>query len=180
MFHSFFYQGIDGKYYHAPIDIEREFAKLDILTCDNIIEEGSEEEDSSDEGSVESEEDNSNKDEEVDYCAVFLTNDDQVDPTEYIHAFTHFTYLFTNKQAMVCDLQGVYNSDMTPPTFELTDPAIHYRSKSGKNNVFGRTDAGEAGMDLFFKTHKCNRVCKLMQLSRKNKAWKKQWRGKHR
>ena len=54
---------------------------------------------------------------------------------------------------MVCDLQGVYNSDMVPPTFKLTDPVIHYRSKSGKNNVFGRTDAGECGIDLFLKTH---------------------------
>ena len=97
---------------------------------------------------MESEEDNSNKYEEVDYYTVFLTNDDQVDPTYYIQAFTHFTYLFTNKQAMVCDLQGVYNSDMDPPTFELTDPEIYYRSKSGKNNVFGRTDPGEAGMGL--------------------------------
>merc|ERR1712003_307780 len=74
---------------------------------------------------------------------------------------------------MVCDLQGVYNSDMIPPVFELTDPAIHYKSKSGKSNVFGRTDAGEAGMDLFFKTHRCSQVCKWMQLSRKLKNWHK-------
>lgn len=100
-----------------------------------------------------------------------------IEPADYIHAFTHFTYLFTNKRLMVCDLQGVYNSNMVPPVFELTDPAIHYKSKTGKNNVYGRTDAGEEGIALFFKTHHCNHVCKLMQLSRKNKHWKRTWKS---
>ena len=143
-----------------------------------MIEEGSEEEDSSDDEDIEVEEENLKQ---VDIFTSYdgqATDDPQVDPTDYIQAFTHFTYIFTNKQALVCDLQGVYNSDMVPPTFELTDPAIHYRSASGRSNVFGRTDAGEEGMELFFKTHDCNQVCKLMQLSRKNKGWKKQWRGK--
>jgi hypothetical protein len=176
---------LDGKRYHAPINVEREFAKFAKLDTidDMIIQEGSEEEDSSsdDEGTKSGEEDSDTdarlQDNHQDSTK---QNDDQemVDPTEYIHAFTHFSYLFTNRQAMVCDLQGVYNSDMIPPTFELTDPAIHYRSRSGKSNVFGRTDLGEDGMDLFFDTHHCNQVCKLMRLSRKNKSWQKQWRGR--
>ncbi len=152
------------------------------------MEEGSEEEsddeigeDSDEEDSLIADDKNNDDDDGVDEQVnheVTTTNEEQVNHTDYIQAFTHFTYLFTNKEAMVCDLQGVYNADMVPPTFELTDPAIHYRSKSGKSNVFGRTDAGERGMDLFFKTHKCNRVCKLMKLSRKNKRWKRQWRSR--
>ena len=46
-------------------------------------------------------------------------------------AFTHFTYRFTKKKVMVCDLQGIFNTDLTPPTIELTDPAIHYASMGG-------------------------------------------------
>lgn len=101
---------------------------------------------------------------------------EDVVPTDYVQAFTHFTYLYTQRQVMVCDLQGVYNYDLVPPTFELTDPAIHYRSKKGRRHVFGRTDDGEAGMDKFFHTHSCNRVCKMMQLSRRNKNWRTTWR----
>ena len=152
--------------------MEREFAKLDVRTfeIDEVIEEGSEEseDESSEELSTNEARENVHKLNE--------TSQNQMEPSDYIQAFTHFTYLFTNRQAMVCDLQGVYNSDMIPPVFELTDPAIHYKSKSGKSNVFGRTDAGEAGMDLFFKTHRCSQVCKWMQLSRNNKNWKKAWK----
>ena len=137
-----------------------------------IIEEGSEEEDETDSDGDDNGDD-ANTPEQVPEMSANL----HIDPTDYINAFSHFTYLFTNKQAMVCDLQGVYNYDMVPPVFELTDPAIHYKSKSGKNNVFGRTDNGEEGVHLFFKTHKCTNVCKLMQLSGKNKKWKKKWKS---
>ena len=54
---------------------------------------------------------------------------DSVYPSDYLQAFTHFTYLYTNKKVLVCDLQGVYNTESVPPTFELADPAIHYSSK---------------------------------------------------
>eukprot|EP00980_Cylindrotheca_fusiformis_P003962 scaffold871_cov130-Cylindrotheca_fusiformis.AAC.39 len=216
-------KAVDGKYHHLPLDIEREFQRLDEMKT--IIEEGSDEEDIEDEDSDDGEEQAEPKKlafkddvepmkvsfreqaepkkvtfkdevepmkvsfheeleeidldtvEEVDLAAgVSPESEGDVKPTDYIQAFSHFTYLFTARQALVCDLQGVYNYDMVPPTFELTDPAIHYRSKSGKRNVFGRTDAGEAGMDMFFRTHHCSKVCKLMQLSRRCKKWKAKWR----
>jgi hypothetical protein len=50
-------------------------------------------------------------------------------PSDYLQAFTHFTYGVTNQKVMVCDLQGVYDTDAVPPKFELTDPAIHYASR---------------------------------------------------
>ena len=161
-----FIQGIDGKYHHAPIDIEREFQQLNGV--DNmVIQEESEEE--------------SDDDEDLDEPMALADGldakkNDEIELTDYVQAFTHFTYLFTARQVMVCDLQGVYNYDLVPPTFELTDPAIHYRSRKGRRHVFGRTDDGEAGMDKFFQTHMCTKVCKMMQLSRKNKDWRKQWR----
>jgi hypothetical protein len=168
-------QAVDGKYCHGPLDIEREFEKLGQV--DAIIEEGSEEEEDSDSEEEEEPMGVTMEEEMNEVRSALEGQEDNVKPTDYLQAFTHFTYLFTARQVLVCDLQGVYNYDMVPPTFELTDPAIHYRSKTGKKNVFGRTDAGEAGMDLFFRTHHCSKLCKLMQLSRRNKKWKAKWRA---
>ena len=78
---------------------------------------------------------------------------------------------------MVCDLQGVFNTDMVPPTIELTDPAIHYASSRGRRSVFGRTDKGRSGMKAFFSTHKCTYVCKSLHLSARNKQWNRDWRN---
>ena len=167
-------QGLNGNRFHAPVDVEREFAKLDGSINDIIEEEDEEESSDGDEDFSVQRIDSKDGEEELPQSNRMNQND----PVDYIQAFTHFTYVFTNKQVMVCDLQGLYNYDMIPPTFELTDPAIHYKSKSGRKNMFGRTDAGADGMQLFFKTHKCTSVCKLMQLSGKNKDWKKEWRAR--
>ena len=94
-----------------------------------------------------------------------------------IEAFTHFTYRFTNKRVMVCDLQGIFNTDTNPPTIELTDPAIHYASSKGRRMVYGKTDKGRSGMNAFWKTHKCTNVCKLLHLSAKNRKWSRDWRS---
>ena len=51
---------------------------------------------------------------------------------------------------MVCDLQGIFNTDMIPPRIEMTDPAIHYASTRGRRMVFGRTDKGKSEMNAFF------------------------------
>ena len=96
-------------------------------------------------------------------------------PSHYLQAFTHFTYMYTSKKVMVCDLQGVYNTDTVPPTFELSDPAIHYASSRGREMVYGRTDKGKEGMQLFNNTHECNCICKFLQLSKHNKHWRKHW-----
>jgi len=160
---------VDGKISHRPMDVDHELAKLDNTMkkdCDDmmIIEEGSEDEESSDDEDdshgYHVEDDNSNND---------------FKPSDYLQAFSHFTYLFTNRKVLVCDLQGVYNTDSVPPTFELSDPAIHYRSKKGRNMVFGRTDKGQKGIQLFFNSHKCTGICKIMELSKKNTHWNKQW-----
>eukprot|EP00111_Clytia_hemisphaerica_P010935 TCONS_00032054-protein len=82
---------------------------------------------------------------------------------EVPQAFTHFTYMWSEREKMVCDLQGVL--DQAKRLFEFTDPAIHYRSSSGRRYVYGRTDKGRKGMSDFFKTHKCNNVCKALNLS---------------
>jgi hypothetical protein len=74
-------------------------------------------------------------------------------------AFSCFSYHFSGQKCLVCDLQGVLDMHSSPPCFELTDPVIHYRSKSGRRAVFGRTDRGPKGITNFFKTHQCNELC---------------------
>jgi hypothetical protein len=68
-------------------------------------------------------------------------------------AFSHFSYLYSNRKKLVCDLQGVLTRDADgSSTYELTDPVIHYSSITGRKNVFGRTDRGKVGMHDFFKS----------------------------
>ena len=81
---------------------------------------------------------------------------------EVPQAFSHFTYMWTKREKIVCDLQGVLDTSQVPPLFEFTDPVMHYKSKSGRRYVFGRTDKGQKGISDFFKTHKCNNVCKAL------------------
>jgi hypothetical protein len=73
-------------------------------------------------------------------------------------AFSHFTYVFSKRKMMVCDLQGVFDSDCSPPVFKLTDPVIHYSSSRGRTNVFGRTDRGRKGTTSFFKNAQVQRA----------------------
>ena len=83
-------------------------------------------------------------------------------------AFSHFTYRHSQRKALVCDLQGVLNTSVRPPIFELTDPVIHSRKKGS----YGRTDAGEKGWNKFFCTHDCNELCRQLNLpkNRRKKA----------
>ena len=81
---------------------------------------------------------------------------------EVPQAFSHFTCMWSKREKIVCDLQGVLDTSQKPPVFEFTDPVIHYKSKSGRKYVFGRTDQGQKGIDNFFKTHKCNTFAKLL------------------
>ena len=120
--------------------------KRKLVTFD-IIEEGDEEEDSSES------EDESN--ESADNAGK------NIRPEDIPQAFSHFTYRYTKRKLLVCDLQGVL-SDTIPPIFELTDPVIHFRSRYGRKNVFGRTDHGTKGMHNFFSTHKCSPLCKML------------------
>eukprot|EP00752_Nemacystus_decipiens_P007214 g6457.t1 len=90
------------------------------------------------------------------------------EPESYVQAFSHFSYRDTRRKMLVCDLQGVQSTGAVGEdragVFELTDPVIHYRSKS-RSQVYGRTDLGKEGMHRFFETHQCNDVCRLLGLS---------------
>jgi hypothetical protein len=151
---------VNGKSAHIPIDVVREMAELVSvkLKALDIIAEGESDEDS--ESSEESFDNNGVDEPDAD------TLSGVVNPSDYLQAFTHYTYKWTRRKLMVCDLQGVYKADDVPPTFELTDPAIHYASKR-RRTVYCRTDKGRKGIQLFLKTHRCSAVCNLMQLGKK-------------
>jgi Alpha-kinase family/von Willebrand factor type A domain len=162
--------GVDEQACHSSLDLEYEFKSLALATEPAVIEEGSEEESEDDESDEDPKEVGPEE------------GDSRVDNTAhsaYLQAFSHFSYVFTNKKILVCDLQGVYNTDTVPPSFELTDPAIHYYSKKGRRMVYGRTDKGKRGMDRFMKTHKCSELCQFVNLSKSNLKWRKAWQEHH-
>ena len=93
-------------------------------------------------------------------------------------AFSHFTLSYSERplsqfvgpdntrgRCLVCDLQGSFAKRQN--TFLLSDPVIH--SDLGQKNLFGATDMGSKGIDAFLRSHKCNAVCKLLQLPENTK-----------
>ncbi|GKZ00218.1 hypothetical protein MPSEU_000974700 [Mayamaea pseudoterrestris] len=123
------------------------FTKLETEDL-GLIEEGSEDDESDDEGS-ESEHAGTN----IHFVKVFTAS-------EVAQAFSHFTYWATGRKRLVCDLQGVY--DEKDNVLRLSDPVIHHTSSSGRKHVHGRTDRGRKGKAMFFETHKCSALCRLM------------------
>ena len=73
-----------------------------------------------------------------------------------LQAFSHFTWVHSKKQLVVCDLQGTIKRDK----ILLTDPAIH----ADKYMQFGSTNLGTQGIKLFLRRHKCNEICREMKL----------------
>ena len=75
-----------------------------------------------------------------------------------LHAFSHYTWVKSNKDLVVCDLQGVMKCD----GIYLTDPAIHCHDYM----KLGRTNFSTTGMKEFFARHSCNEICEAMNLER--------------
>jgi len=119
----------------------------------DIIEEGSEDEEETD-------------DEAGEY-AINTVRSERAEQTcftasDVAQAFSHYTYLATGKKRLVCDLQGVF--DERGNVLRFSDPVIHYRSYSGRRQVHGLTDKGKDGIGKFFATHKehCGYLCRLV------------------
>ena len=82
---------------------------------------------------------------------------------DFPQAFSHFSYEKSNKQFMVVDLQGVFTQKPDGTSeYVLTDPAIHRRDEHLES--MGRTDRGKKGMQAFFQSHRCSRVCRMLGL----------------
>jgi len=85
--------------------------------------------------------------------------------TDFIQAFSHWTYVESDHKVLLCDLQGVLNQEGRRPKFELTDPAICTNTTITERSWrYGTTDIGVKGIRSFFRAHKCNLVCKCLGL----------------
>ena len=127
-------------------------------SLDEIIEEDEEEEDDDDDDDWE---EDSHEDEIKNYSA-FNGPDSDFDLSDIPQVFSCFTYRYTRRKLIVCDLQGVLNTSVCPPVYEMTDPVIHYRSARHRQHVYGRTDKGLDGIHNFFRTHKHCKLCDLI------------------
>lgn len=91
---------------------------------------------------------------------------------DFLHAFSHFTYVRSGGRYMVVDLQGALQiAPNGTKTYLLTDPAIHHRYPNRyekRKRHYGRTDLGRRGMRAFFESHRCNCICRLFGFHEKS------------
>eukprot|EP01038_Epipyxis_sp_PR26KG_P004837 gene4837-6780_t len=81
---------------------------------------------------------------------------------QIIQTFSHWTHIKSEGKLIVVDCQGIFRAEDNE--FSLTDPAIHHYDLTG----FAETNLGAKGMEKFFATHKCNGICREMNL-----GWRK-------
>ena len=87
-----------------------------------------------------------------------------VNESEYSHtldAFSHWSYQSTNEYLLVADLQGFFI--LEKDKFLLTDPAIACAKDPLR---FGSTNLGQKGIKVFFSKHRCNHICKSLNLKK--------------
>jgi hypothetical protein len=113
-------------------------------------EEGEEEDDAEDE-----------EGEQGENCEAHAAARITIDAADIPQAFSCWSYWYTKRQYLVCDLQGVLDMKCRPPLFELTDPVIHTTRRRGEK--YGRTNRGRRGVTAFFKTHKCSELCRSLK-----------------
>lgn len=76
--------------------------------------------------------------------------DQQTAWVEAMQALSHYSYHSSQRQVLLCDLQGGIYKD----GFIITDPVI-----MSLGNEYGPTDLGSQGISTFFARHKCNQFC---------------------
>jgi len=83
--------------------------------------------------------------------------------SDFVQAFSHWVFVQTDHQLLVCDLQGVLNEEGRHPKFELTDPCICTKRRKGRRR-YGITNIGFNGIKQFRMHHECNGVCEGLGL----------------
>lgn len=82
-----------------------------------------------------------------------------------LQALSHFSYVLSNRQLVLCDLQG--GVDEENKIIVLTDPAI----VTFKGKQFGCADTGRKGMRNFFHHHECNHLCQHLPMPHDKKLF---------
>ena len=76
---------------------------------------------------------------------------------DILDAFSHFTYLYSNKNLVIFDLRSfVQNTSHLKASIILTEPVIF--SKSEKR--FSSSNLGRKGLEKIAQEHKCNHFCR--------------------
>ncbi|XP_060582516.1 uncharacterized protein LOC132738919 [Ruditapes philippinarum] len=71
-----------------------------------------------------------------------------------LEAFSHYSFVVSEGNFVICGLQGVYRKDKSE--FILTNPTIH--SREGK---FGPGDKRDPGIRDVTQNHTCNKFCQM-------------------
>ena len=85
-----------------------------------------------------------------------------IDPI--LEAFSHWSWVQSGEQELVCDLQGHRGNGSLPYLgnsyyYLLTDPAICSASRQ-----YGESDLGKQGIHAFFNHHTCNEWCERLDI----------------
>lgn len=82
----------------------------------------------------------------------FDLNGQNITFNEIIHLFMAFAFMKTDHQVAIYKVKGSLNSNMSPITYELTDPSIH----TSRNHYerFGDDDEGQKGIEKFSRSIK--------------------------
>ncbi len=90
----------------------------------------------------------------------WTNNNGSIDPDcdDVLQTFMHYSWVESQGEMMVADLQGVRNN----LEFLLTDPAILSNSING--GLYEGSDTGVKGIAMFFLKHKCNDLCRQLKL----------------
>jgi hypothetical protein len=90
--------------------------------------------------------------------AKFSSNNGTFDPDRVTPiALSHYSWVFSGRACLLCNLQGVRDSS----SYAFTNPAIH-----SKDKIFGATNFGVIGMASFFRRHQCNSLCQALEIDK--------------
>tara|TARA_B110001469_G_scaffold113410_1_gene116784 strand:- start:78 stop:1175 length:1098 start_codon:yes stop_codon:yes gene_type:complete len=81
------------------------------------------------------------------------------EPIEAPQCFSHFSFVASGHQKLICDLQGTWNAT---DGYLFTDPVLHHISLNKHDN--GATDKGLLGIEKFFGSHTCGPLCTRLGL----------------
>ena len=92
--------------------------------------------------------------------------EDNGDIDPYPQALSHFSYVESKHSYLLTDVQGWKS---TSSGYILTDPALHSNDREGVARFPGDSDHGYKGMGNFFAAHRCNDICRLLDLHNSHK-----------
>jgi Alpha-kinase family len=111
--------------------------------------------------------------EDVNEQGVGVIDDESRRKTAHNHvpsAFSHWSHnripetqekdMDATDEQIICDFRGSY--DFATQTFTFVDRVIH--SESSRRGKFSHTDRGKKGIQDFFASHRCNKLCQILGL----------------